>query len=55
MFFKAVKPLFLIFTIVLLSACSDYNKVLKSNDIELKYTRAVEYYDEGSTARPLSF
>lgn len=30
----------------LLSGCSDYNKILKSTDINYKYTKAKEYYDE---------
>ena len=29
----------------LLSGCSEYNKVLKSTDINYKYTKAKEYYD----------
>jgi len=31
--------------ILILSGCSEYNKVLKSTDIEYKYTKAVEYYN----------
>ncbi|RMG76595.1 MAG: outer membrane protein assembly factor BamD, partial [Bacteroidetes bacterium] len=27
-------------------ACSDYNKILKSNDLRLKYDKAVEYYEK---------
>jgi outer membrane protein assembly factor BamD len=36
------------FVIVLLTltSCGEYNKVLKSNDIEYKYTKALEYYNE---------
>jgi outer membrane protein assembly factor BamD len=30
--------------VLLLAGCSEYNKVLKSTDIEYKYTKAVEYY-----------
>lgn len=30
----------------LFSACSDYNKVTKSNDLEYKYSKALEYYDK---------
>ena len=35
---------FLIITLISFS-CSEYNKVLKGDDIELKYTKALEYYD----------
>lgn len=31
--------------IILFGSCSDYSKVLKSSDYELKYTKAVEYYE----------
>ncbi|HEX7413767.1 MAG TPA: outer membrane protein assembly factor BamD, partial [Bacteroidia bacterium] len=29
-----------------LFACGDFNKILKSSDFELKYTKAIEYYDK---------
>jgi len=29
------------------SSCDNYNKVLKSDDVELKYEKAKEYYNEG--------
>jgi outer membrane protein assembly factor BamD len=32
--------------IVLLSSCSDYQKLLKSSDYELKYTKALEYFQK---------
>lgn len=38
---------------VLLSACSEYNKVLKSTDIDYKYTKAVEYLEEGKCLQAL--
>lgn len=28
------------------TACSEYNRVLKSTDLEYKYTKALEYYDD---------
>jgi len=37
--------LLFIVCILVLSSCSEYNKVLKSTDIEYKYTKAVEYYN----------
>jgi len=39
-----------LFTIVL-SSCSDYNKVVKSTDYEFKYKKAVEYYEDGEYVR----
>lgn len=38
-----------IFLLLILSflSCSEYNKVLKSSDPELKFTKAVEYYKDG--------
>lgn len=32
--------------IIIIPSCSDYQKLLKSNDFNLKYEKAVEYYDE---------
>ncbi len=48
-----------IFVIVLLSiimlfgSCSEYNKILKSNDYELKYTKAKEYFNAGDYYKSL--
>ena len=36
---------------LLFASCSGYEKLLKSNDYKLKYTKAVEYYDEGEYVR----
>lgn len=36
----------LLLGIVLLTSCSEYQKMLKSNDYELKYKKAVQYYGE---------
>ena len=33
------------------TACSDYNKVVKSTDYEFKYKKAREYYDNGEYTR----
>ncbi len=38
---------------IILGSCSEYNKILKSNDYELKYTKAVEYYNEGEYYKSL--
>jgi len=34
-----------------LFSCSEYQKLLKSDDAELKYTKAVEYFDKGDFMR----
>ncbi len=39
------KILLSILVAVLVASCSPYQKLLKSNDYELKYTKALEYYD----------
>ncbi len=37
----------LIVSLFLFGSCSEYEKILKSDDIELKYEKAFEYYGEG--------
>lgn len=37
--------------IVLLYSCGDYQKILKSSDYELKYTKAIEYFQKKDYAR----
>jgi outer membrane protein assembly factor BamD len=37
-----------------LFSCSEYQKLLKSDDAELKYTKAVEYFDKGDFMRASS-
>jgi len=37
--------------LLVVSACSDYNKILKSTDYEFKYKKAVEFYEEGEYAK----
>lgn len=45
--------LLLIVSVLVVAGCSEYNKVLKSTDIEYKYTKAVEYYDNGECHKSL--
>ena len=46
------KTSFLLLLVVLtLFSCSDYQKLLKSDDAELKYTKAVEYFNKGDFMR----
>jgi len=44
-------PFFLVVFLLFLASCSDYQKLLKSDDAELKYTKAVEYFDKGDFMR----
>ena len=37
--------------VLLLSSCSDYNKIVKSTDYEFKYKKALEYYENGEYVR----
>ncbi len=39
---------------LILLGCSDYQKLLKSSDYELKYTKAIEYYENEDYFRALS-
>ena len=46
------KNFFLILVVSLtLVSCSEYQKLLKSDDAELKYNKAVEYFDKGDFMR----
>lgn len=46
------KTHFFLLTVVLsLVSCSKYQQLLKSDDAELKYTKAVEYFDKGDFMR----
>jgi outer membrane protein assembly factor BamD len=40
-----IQHFFLLVALTLFAACSDYQKLLKSTDIELKYTKAMAYYE----------
>jgi outer membrane protein assembly factor BamD len=47
MFKMKLKYLLIFLPVVILTAsCSDYSKLMKSSDYELKYAKAVEYYEE---------
>ncbi|MDQ3191209.1 MAG: outer membrane protein assembly factor BamD [Bacteroidota bacterium] len=43
---KIASFLVFLFLIVLVSSCSDYNKLLKSTNYEQKYEAAIKYYEE---------
>jgi len=42
---------FVLLSALLLTACSDYNKVIKSSDYEFKFKKAIEYYEAGEFVR----
>lgn len=42
------------FFLMLFSSCSEYQRLLKSDDYELKYKRAIEFYEEGSYGRAIT-
>ncbi|MGQ1948498.1 outer membrane protein assembly factor BamD [Geofilum sp. OHC36d9] len=45
------KILILLSLIFVLSSCSEYQKLLKSNDYDLKYEKALAYYEKGDFTR----
>jgi outer membrane protein assembly factor BamD len=52
MFFSRVYTISLvIITLLLISACGGYEKLLKSSDYILKYKKALEYYENGEYVR----
>jgi outer membrane protein assembly factor BamD len=48
---KKIIGYFVFVTIFALVSCNSYNKLLKSSDYELKFTKAKEYYDKGNYVR----
>jgi outer membrane protein assembly factor BamD len=48
---KSLFHLFLFFTLIVLSSCSGYEKLLKNPDIAVKYNKAMEYYAKGDYVR----
>lgn len=44
-------PIFLLFVVYSFTSCGNYQKLLKSNDAELKYNKAVEYFEKGDFMR----
>jgi len=53
MFLERMRYLLIIFSVLFLWSCSEYNKVLKSDDAEYKYKKAVEFYEEGECYKAL--
>lgn len=42
------------FVLMIFSSCSEYQRLLKSDDYELKYKRAIEYYEEENYGRAIT-
>lgn len=47
------KLIFLLAILLLASGCNGYQKILKSNDTELKYEKAMEFYNNGDYYKAL--
>ena len=52
--FENLRLTLIIFSLLILTGCSEYNKVLKSTDVEYKYTKAKEYFEDGEYSKALS-
>ncbi|HLP06419.1 MAG TPA: outer membrane protein assembly factor BamD [Paludibacter sp.] len=44
-------PFILLLSVLFFASCGEYQKLLKSDDPELKYNKAVEYFDKGDFMR----
>ncbi|NKI25948.1 outer membrane protein assembly factor BamD [Arenibacter sp. 6A1] len=51
MFLKMKRLFSILFAAVLLNSCSEYQKVLKNEDVKAKYDLAEKFYDEGDYKR----
>lgn len=50
-----IRILFIFFlTLIITTSCGEYNKILKSNDNELKYTYAKKYFDEKKYSKAIT-
>ncbi len=49
-----LRTLYILLSFLILTGCSEYNKVLKSTDVVYKYTKAKEYYEEEEYSKALS-
>lgn len=49
-----IKPLSFLLLVLLFASCGEYNKILKSNDRDVKYTYAKKYFQEGKYSRSIT-
>lgn len=52
-FFAPMRHLVFFLVLISVASCGEYNQVLKSNDTEYKYSKALEYYEAGDCYRAL--
>lgn len=52
---NTLKITFIVLTVALITACSNYNKVLKSDDYQAKFEMANKLYDDGEYSRSVAF
>jgi outer membrane protein assembly factor BamD len=52
MFLKKISYIFLV--LILLTSCSEYEKILKSTDVDLKYKKALSYYQKDDFGRAMT-
>ena len=45
------RKIYIIFILILLSSCNEYQKLLRSEDIKIKYQKAENYYENGEFRR----
>ena len=53
-YFEDLRLLIFLFSLVVLTSCSEYNKILKNPDVQKKYAAAKVYYEEGEYEKALS-
>ncbi len=51
---KDLRSLYLLFALLILASCSEYNKILKNPDVQKKYEAAKVYYEEEEYEKALS-
>jgi outer membrane protein assembly factor BamD len=49
-----IKFIFLIISVLIIGSCSEYERVLKSSDYDLKYRKAKQYFDKKDYARAIT-
>jgi outer membrane protein assembly factor BamD len=49
-----LKLIFFLMFAIALGSCSEYNKILKSTDRDLKYSYAKKYFEEGKYSRSVT-
>ncbi|TVR78633.1 MAG: outer membrane protein assembly factor BamD [Chitinophagaceae bacterium] len=50
---KPLAPVLFLLAIIVFTACDPYQRILRSNDLELKQRKAMEYYNDGAYHRAI--